>query len=268
MSGNFKISLYLGTNNSGSNLKKNVYEKELRDINTKYPLSSNQIDIHKTYLSKNDQGLEVGFFIRNGASKSISLEKINLAILDNSNNVIVANNFNFKEFGFIPAFSARPFTVNFPCEDEINLRKNEEYRLQFSLENMHADKTVGIQLEDLPLDIDFEEEILMKDFISSLEALPPGKVMSNLYKLSYTDEGAMSCILLFRNSTDGDFTLNTLSITIVSEENIVVAQKNFNGENFNISVGARKSKFIELFIEPTNVLGSHYDLSKCKIAFQ
>jgi len=65
------IKLSLEEIDSGSTLKTTVYTEELKEINAKNPLGENKVDINKTYFMKNDNMLEVGFFIRNGLKQNL-----------------------------------------------------------------------------------------------------------------------------------------------------------------------------------------------------
>jgi len=268
MENNSDILLSLGYIDSVSKLKTRVYEEELKELNTKKPLEENKIDINQTYFVKTDNNLEVGFFIRNGLTQNLSIEEMPLVILDAKGEEIMTQSFNFKEFGVIPARSARPFAVDFIIPEGIVFNEEEEHGLKFSaLDNMNAFHSVSTDIENMPTDLVFEEEKALRDFANGLPTLKADEFTISVYNITYSDDGGLVCALILRNGKDGEAKLEKLPISIVNEEGTTIARNVFENPEGIVKISAKKSKFISFKFEASQVVPGRYDLSKCQVMY-
>lgn len=268
MGNNLDILLSLGDIDSISKLKTRVYEEELKEINAKKPLEENKIDIYKTYFVKNENTLEVGFFIRNGLTQNLSLEEIPLAILDSKGEEIITQSFNFKEYGIIPGHCARPFTVNFEITNETCFNEKEEHNLKFSaLDNMNAFHSVPTEIENIPTNLIFEEEKALRDFANALPTLKENEFTISVYTLTYNPAGGINCILILRNGKNEEARLEKLPISVINEEGVTIARNIFEDKEGIVKINPKKSKYISFEFKLADVLPGRYDLAKCKVMY-
>lgn len=268
MENNSDILLSLGCIDLVSKLKTRVYEEELKEINSNKPLEENKIDINQTYFVKTDNNLEVGFFIRNGLTQKLSIEEMPLIVLDSKNNVIITQSFNFKEFGIIPARSARPFVVDFIIPEEVEFNEGEDHVLKFSeLDNMNAFNSVSTEIENMPTDLVFEEEKALRDFANGLPTLKANEFTISVYDIAYSPDGGLICALILRNGKEEEAKLEKLPISIVNEEGITIAKNIFENPEGLVKISSKKSKILSFKFEAAQVMPGRYDLSKCKLLY-
>lgn len=249
-----------------SELRKKVYEDELREINLKFPLYENEIDIKQSYIIKNDNNLEVGFFIRNGLIKNIAIEVVSLVVEDKQGNCVLSKVFNFKNYGTIPPLSAKPYVVNFEFNDNVNIIDGEEYTIKLDdANNYKLFSSVETKIDNMPLDISFDEEQEIRNYANNLETLKQDRIDISIYKLSYTKIQGIECSVIIRNGYNKDINFEKLPITILNEDGEVVARKLFESTDDSLKVSAKKSIFIKFIMFPDDVLDKNADLSKCRI---
>lgn len=249
-----------------SELRRNIYEEELKEINSKFPLKENNIDIRQNYFIRNDNTIEVGFFIRNALKSSVSFEKTPLILQDKDGNKILAETFDFKGHGVIPGLSAKPFVVKFEINDSININDGEEYTIKFDEANIfNAFSSVKTEIENIPLDISFDEEQGIRDFANNLETLKKDQIDISLYKLSYTKIKGIECSVVIRNGYDRDINIEKLPIRVLNEDGEVVARRLFESTENSLKLSAKKSIFIKFIMFPDEVIDKNVDLSKCRI---
>jgi len=269
MDSNSNIILSLVGEDSVSKLKIQVFEEELKEINSKFPLSENQVDIKQTYFLKKDNTIEVGFFIRNSLKSSISIEEMPLSFQDNNGRILLSKNFNFKDYGVIPPYSARPYTINFEIDKNFNFDEHEKYIIKFGdVANFNAFSSVSTEIENIPFDIPFEEEKAIKDFANELSTLKVDEFSISLYSLAYGDNGGLSCVLLLRNGSSNIANVEKLPISIINENGLIIARKVFDDEKSQIKISPEKSKLINFEFNQYEVSKERCNLSKCKVLYQ
>lgn len=269
IAGNNEIALSLEDANSASPFKVQVFEEELKEINAKYPLGENQVDIKQTYLIKNDDDIEVGIFIRNGLKNNLSIEQMPLVVEDENNNIVLTKIFNFKKYGVLPPHSARPFIVSFEIPDGVIFNEAEKYTIKFETkQKTKAFYSVATEIENMPANISFEEEKEINDFANGLETLHSDEFSISVYKLNYNSNQGIDCLLLLRNGKKSEANLEKLPISVVNENGVVVAHKVFANPDGIVKVSPNKAKLIRFQFEADQVNIEKYDLSNCKILYK
>jgi SLAP domain-containing protein len=254
---------------SASPLKKLVYENELKDINERFPIKENEFDIKKTYLVKNENILEAGFFIRNGMKAELAFEQILVNVNDSSGNKIASRFIDFKGEVPIPTCSARHFDVSFKLRKDANLIEGEEYTISIGKsDNLEAVPSVITKIENMPINISFEEEKFIKDFADSLKTLKVDEFDINVYKLAYKNNGGIDCILLLRNGKDVIVSLANLPISIVDANDTVIARKVFENKKKLLNISPKEAKLLNLEFNMLEVPAEKYDLAKCKVIYK
>lgn len=263
------IKLYLDEQSTISRLTRRVYEDELKKINSKVPLVENQVDINKTYMIREKNKLEVGFFIRNGLNKNISFEYVPLMIEDTKGNVIASEVFNFKGNGVIPPYSAKPFSVFLELKEGCKFNEKEKYTIKISnFDELNVFGSTKTEIENMPDNLTFEQEKEIDDYVKSLNTLSASEFNISLYKFFYNENRGIQCTLLLRNGTNSEAVLEKLPLRILDEKSKIVAYKVFTGKEELIKVNPKKSIFMDLYFEPFEVLEKSCDLSKCRVIFE
>jgi SLAP domain-containing protein len=269
MNSNLDIKLSLISDESISQLKKTVYEEELKDLNLKFPLNKNEFDIKQTYYIKKDNNLEVGFFIRNGLYKNIVFEDIFLVVQNEDGKDILSKGFDFKEYGIIPPYSARHFVVNFELNEDMNFNDNGKYTINFgNINNYKVFNSLLTELENMPVDLPFEEEQAIRDFFNKLDTMEEDEFSISVYSLSNKENGDIICMLLIRNGSSKTVNIKKLPVSIVSEDDITVAYKEFDGKEDEFKIDPAKSKLINLEFKFYEIYLNEYDISKCRVVFK
>jgi SLAP domain-containing protein len=269
MENSIDILLSLEEIDSVSSLKTTIYEEELKEINAMHPLDENKVDINQTYFVKNDNTLEVGFFIRNGLKQNLSIEEMPLTIQDSNGNTILTQSFNFKKFGVIPSHCGRPFSVNFVLPAGTIFDETMQYSIKFAEENnFKAFQSVATEIENMPTNYTFEQEKALRDFENSLPTLKAKEFSISVYNIGYSDDRGIICTLLLRNGNDKEAKLEKLPISIIDENGITIAQNIFSNAEGLVKVGPYKSDIISFKFKPSEVALGILDFSKCRVEYK
>jgi len=263
------IKLSLEEIDSGSTLKTTVYTEELKEINDKNPLGENKVDINKTYFMKNDNMLEVGFFIRNGLKQNLSMEEMPITIQDYKGDPILTQSFNFKNFGVIPSYCGRPYCVNFELPEGIIFDETKEHNVKFNaIDKLKAFQSVATEIENMPTGYTFEQEKELRDFENALPTLKAKEFSISVYDIKYNANNAIVCKLLLRNGNDKEANLEKLPISIIAEDGSTIARNVFSSEQGLAKISPKKSEIMSFEFKPLeNNLGK-YDLSKCTVEYK
>jgi len=269
MEENIDVILSLRDDESVSDLKRIVYEEELKEINNNHQLTKNSFDINATYFLKSENYLEVGFFIRNGLKQNLSLEEMMLVVKDDEGKNIASQSFNFKEFGPISSFSARPFELKFDLPEDAVFDETKKYIIKFgALKNVKGFSSVDTNLEDLPKNLSFEQEKAIKDFEKSLPTLKKGGFSISLYKLFYDNNRALNCILIFRNGVNSEAKLDRLPISVFDKDGNLIARAEFSNNEGLVKVSSNSSKAITFEFPPENVARGIHELENCSVTYE
>ncbi|MHC1720660.1 MAG: SLAP domain-containing protein [Clostridiaceae bacterium] len=263
------IGLSLGSGESVSNLKKTVYEEELKEINEKKPLKEGSIDIQGTYFVEDEGFLEVGLFIRNGSKLDMSIEKVPIVIKDEAGEEFLYQIFNLKDIGVIPSGTGRPVDVKFDLPAGAKYDASKNYTLSLdSGRKMKMFSSVDTKVNNLPDSMPFELEKDARDFERALPTLRTNEFSISLYKLGYNRNREITCMLLIRNGRFSGATLKVLPVSIFDENDELIARNVFTNEEGIIKVDPEGSKLLTLTFPPESVFGGIRELDKCRVEFK
>lgn len=269
MNNNITINLHIPKTEQLSSLKARVLSEELENINKKNPPKEESVSIATTYSLIRNDNIEVGFFIRNTFSKNISLEYVRLGLQNSEDKIIYNQIVNFKDIGIIPPYSAIPSTIKFQLLEEIKKQKLENLKLVFlSTKELNAFKSVETDLEEVSLDLSFEEEKELREFKNNLDMLQKDTLSTALFKADKLDDGGVELSILFRNGFDSEIKIEKLPITIENFNGISICKYVFQDTNSIVKVGPAKAKLVKLKIDKSNIYNTVFDLDRCKILFQ
>lgn len=265
-----RLNLFLGNEECASTLKKNIYEEELRELNLKHPLEKGNFDIAQTYvISKDEANIEVGFYIRNALEEEILIENIPLAVEDCGGKIIATKAFNFKDYGPIPPNTARPFIIILPLKKDEVFNNSEKYYIKlYEPKEVNAFYSVNTRIEDLPIDITFEDENEFRTFEKALKTLKTDEFAVDIFRLEWKDNNVLICKILFRNGRNNEVIIRKIPITIINDNNEVIAKTIFENNEGLFSVPSTKSKLMNMELRLLQGDKSSIELCKCKVLFQ
>lgn len=269
MNNEFDIKLNIPKGKIVSPLRIRVFEEELNNINKENPLKENQINLATTYFLNNGNELEVGFFIRNTMKSALSLEVINLAVQSSKGDIIATLQCNLKEIGTMPSCTGTPYSLKFTLNEGAIYNKDEEYKITFvNFNGLKGFRSVVTDIENMPLDITFEEEEEIRKFEKSLNTLKKDEINIAIFKLVKDDDGSINITLLVRNGYDNEIKLERLPITIMNYNNYPICKHVFHDSNGLVNISAQRTKLLKLSIDKSKIYNTVFDLDKCKILFQ
>lgn len=263
------IVLYLGNEHEISSIKKKVYEEELHRINEKNSIDHGEFDLAQIYMTKvSDEEIEVGFFIRNALDKEIIIENFPLVIEDNDRNIVAAESFNFKDFGPVPSYTAKPFNIRFTVSKDIGFEENNNYIIKLGKNaKIDAYHSVTTNVENIPEDVEFEKEHAIKEFEKGLKTLKANQLSVHLFRMSRISKDIINCELLFRNGSNSEVPIKKLPLTIVDGEGYIIAKGVFENGNILFTVEPLKSILMEFEVKCSDSILENADLSNYKVIF-
>ncbi|WP_232697858.1 accessory Sec system S-layer assembly protein [Brevibacillus daliensis] len=250
------------------------WEREL-DNNAKYslsfmaselePLQDGNIAISGLHMVPHEEGIEVTAFVRNGTNRPTRLGKMTLLILIEGDRLFTRQEFDMGELGEIPAYSARPWSFLF---------KKEHYLItNIALANWKLAFELAQKKMILPQNLELEESWMrsltdkQKDyFIQLAKSLPPlkeGEVNVQSVQASKQDDGTIRTILLIRNGSTQDLSIEKLPLAMYDAAGDKVAEGLFTLTNFVVHKETSKPW---MFIFPADsVCKQEPDLSRWKV---
>lgn len=269
MNNEFDIKLNIPKGQIISPLKEKILQEELHNINETEPLRENLINLASTYFLHKNNEVEVGFFIRNTFKSSISLANVDLAIESSIGNIISTLHCNLEELGAMPSYTGTHCNLKFILNEGAFYNSDEKYRIVFNnIKEVKGFKTVKTDIENMPIDISFEEEEEIRKFEKSLNTLKKNEMDIAIFKLKRMDHGNINITLLIRNGYDIDVKLEKLPITIMNYNNYPICKHVFHDSNGLVNISAQHAKLLKLSIDKSKLYNTVFDLNKCKILFQ
>ncbi|WP_062199975.1 SLAP domain-containing protein [Massilibacterium senegalense] len=185
------------------------------------------IELAEMNLKQTERGIYTTVFIRNGTSKSLSLQEETLVLYRGSDRV-AREKFNFQTIGELPPFSNRPWTFFF---------RKEILLLDVPMNDKNWTLSFESRDEDFSLSLDLENSWQHSMSASGLKRLL--KLIDTLKKpkqgtLSfeglqfYEKNGAMVLLFLIRNATDKDYFLSTIRCTVIDDDKRPIAVGTFD----------------------------------------
>ncbi|HBA05296.1 MAG TPA: hypothetical protein DCW51_15885 [Clostridium sp.] len=252
-----------------SPLKEKILMEELHHINETIPLEENQINLAATYFLHKNNEVEVGFFIRNTFKSSISLANVELAIKNSIGNTISTLHCNLEELGAMPSYTGTHCNLKFILNEGTFYNSDEKYRIIFNnIKEVKGFKSVKTDIENMPIDISFEEEEEIRKFERNLSILKKNEVNIEIFKIEKGYNNSIDITLLMRNGYDKDIKLERLPITIMNYNNYPICKHVFHDSNGLVNISSQRAKLLKLSIDKSKLYNTVFDLKQCKILFQ
>lgn len=261
------IKLSIPNEQLTTKLKEKVLQEELNKIIGKSYIKENEINIEVNYCVEKNNKLEIGCFIINTFSQKASLELVKLGLEDEKGDIILTQNINLKKLGLIDSNSAIPTIILFDMPKNFNT--NKKYRVRFLTDKEKKSiQTRATILDNLPLNISFEEETNIRDFFDKLSPVKVDEVSLTLYDAVRTSDKGIEIRVLFRNGYDQEIEIERLPITIENFNGISICKCVFEDVNSIVKVGPAKAKLVKFKIDKSKIYNTVFDINRCKILFQ
>ncbi|WP_333888274.1 SLAP domain-containing protein [Clostridium sp.] len=236
-----KLSLSEDLNDIISDVQKEIMEEELSELNS---IKENDINIATTYTFDNGEYIEAKVYFRNGLSKKVNFEYVQLFMLNSENEIVGKKVFDLREMGDLPPGTARPWKLFFE-KSEINMSKfsKEGCKVVFST-GLKAVNYAPITLDESSIE-DKQYSQMFEDFIKTLPGIEKGNISISKFKITLQKQGNIIITLVIRNGCDKPVALEKLPITIKDEKGTIVASSIFETKDLKVeSMKARVCNFV------------------------
>lgn len=244
------LSLLEFDENVMSDVQKEILEEELSEFQQ---IKEGEVNIAGVYVydsGNNEEKVEVKAYIRNGLAKSINLERIPLFISNSKNKILAYQVFNLSSLGTIPAHSARPVKLYFERKNVAadNIDSND-WKIAFDAK-VNVERSIKVQYEDLPEEIDIEDKLVYDKFLNELPELKEGQFNVSTFSIGMQKEGNIIITLVMRNATDKPFGIGKLPVTLRDGNGVAILSEEFELSNFKVN--PLKAKICNIMF-PTSV---------------
>ncbi|MCX7695402.1 MAG: SLAP domain-containing protein [Caloramator sp.] len=181
------LSLHPDVENRVSNITKEYFEKELENLE---PIKEGEVNIHTSYIYKNDDEVEASIIIRNGLQQTINFDKFPIMITDEENKIYFRATFDGIGIGDIPPFKARPWKFFIKIDDMfIKDFDGKNLIVKFDTERLKAQVNDANTIDLLlPNDINEDEKEALFEFIKNMPQLEEKTVDFDVFREAYSIE--------------------------------------------------------------------------------
>lgn len=259
---NTELSLHPLEENVKSDLWKEMINDELKELP---PVKAGDVNLSSSYIFDQGDKIEVSMYIRNGLQNPINFENVMLSLLDKNGDSVIEQLFDLSRVGTIPGLSVRPFKIFF---DKENLKKEvesfDDLKLVFN-QNIKAVTYVDTELTNLPQDLDKNSTFALQSFVDSLPRLEKNQFSISTFYVKENDNGDLSVVLIFRNTTPEDVQITKLPVQIYDANNNLAAHGVF--DNLNISVESMKAIVKEFVFLQNQRIQGEFDFTKWLVKY-
>ncbi|MCD5325928.1 MULTISPECIES: accessory Sec system S-layer assembly protein [Pontibacillus] len=228
------------------------------------PLKPNQLSLGAFELTKMDDEIAAGAFVRNSLNKKITFNETTILLMKTDGTKLGRKEFDLSKVGELPARSSRPHLFIFDKKElfvPIEEVPTEDWKLAFELKKSSQKHTLELE-ESWQKSMASEDFEKLKDYTESLKPPKPGEVNFMGLKAHQTDSGDLHVTMLIRNGSKKGIHLQQLPLQFEDASGEVVAKGGFKLENFEVS--ANTSKPWTFIFPKTMIQTSELDLSKWK----
>jgi SLAP domain-containing protein len=130
-----------------------------------------------------------------------------------------------------------------------------------------AEKTLKLQYEDFPEEIQGEEKKKYEKFLDELPRLRRGQASISAYDVVLNNKGDLSVTIVLRNGSDKAIKVEKLPITVKDARDIVIAKGIFELGEEQVAVGPNKAKLYNFVFTGKDILEDELHLSKWSVTF-
>lgn len=220
------------------------------------PLKPNQISLSGIEIDDNGPSGEwlVKAFFRSSLSKPITLGKVELILLSDTDNVLAAKEFDLAALGEIPAYSDRPWAFEFEKETQtVSEMPSEGWKLAFNVQSLVPHQLDLHQAWEEALS-ETQKEALSK-LVSTLPSLKDREVNFSGFQVVPQENGDLAVSLFIRNGHSRHINLEQLPLEVLDANEEIVARGSFTLDNLEVKANTSKPWtfiFPSLMITKTN----------------
>lgn len=243
-----KLSIHPDQETSASDFQKSYFQDELDNLPK---IKEGDINISTTYVYDLEDKLEIGVYFRNGLSKAVNMDKVQLLLINSKNELVCSDIFNLREMGDVPAHSARPWKVYFD-KANIDMEKSKHTPLvvQFNT-NIRTISAPNLKLDVLQLNImDDEQDMYRQKFqryVDTLPALEEGQFSINTYSIVKPSEVGYIVTLVMRNSSVKQINIEKFPIILKDNEGNILKKEIINNNLIINPISANVYSYFILF---------------------
>lgn len=197
------------------------------------PVKMGDITINGIYAYKDEEELEVAFYIRSGLPRPVKFDEVPLIIVNSKKEVLARQVFNLQEVGQIPPHSARPWQIRFAKEnvfaDDVPI---DDWKIAF---DMKPQKDIKFTYDYLSENFTESERSFLEQFLNNLPPINPGELSFSPLQARLTEERNLVTTLVMRNSGAKSVQLSGIQLIIKDAKENEVAEGTFeiNGLSVN-----------------------------------
>jgi len=228
------------------------------------PLRPNQISLAGFDLTKLENEIAVGAFVRSSLSKKINFDNTSILLIDENGSKLGRKEFDLSKLGSLPARSSRPHVFIFEEKDlflPLSEVPTEGWELVFELKKPTRKHT--LELADSWQKSMANDEIQsLKKYTESIEPPKTGEINFLGLQAKQVESQDLHVTMLIRNGSEKTVQLQQLPLDVEDASGNVIAQGGFQLEDFEVKANTSKPW---TFIFPHSMLQKEdIDLSKWK----
>ncbi|MDW8802204.1 SLAP domain-containing protein [Clostridium sp. A1-XYC3] len=226
------LSLLDHDENVMSDVQKEILEEEIAELPK---IVEGQLNVTGIYAYDQGEKFEIKAYIRNGLSTKVTLGKVPFYILDSKDEVLGKQMFNLQSLGELPPHSARPVKLYFEKKNvKVDAIPIDNWKLAFD-SRLEASRTVKVQFEDLPEDIDIADKLVYDNFLNEVPDINEGEISVSTFSIGIQKNGNILVTLVVRNGNNQAVNMEKIPVTLKDPNGTVVKSELFKLDNFTIS---------------------------------
>ncbi|MCT8978559.1 SLAP domain-containing protein [Clostridium sp. CX1] len=226
------LSLLEHDENVMSDVQKEILEEEIAELPK---IVEGQLNVTGIYAYDQGEKFEVKAYIRNGLSEKVILRKVPFYILNSKDEILGQQMFNLESLGELPPRSARPVKLYFEKKNiKVDTIPMDDWKLAFDA-RLKASKTVRVQFEDLPEDIDIADKLVYDNFLNEIPELNEGEVSLSTFSVGIQKNGNILVTLVARNGNNQPINIEKVPVTLKDPNGTVVKSELFKLSDFTIN---------------------------------
>lgn len=202
-------------------------------------LKPNQLSLSGIDINVENGNWLVQAFLSSSIQKAVTLETVELLLLDSSKNQLASKEFDLSELGEIPANSARPWVFVFedPILQTETLPENG-WQLAFNAQAFEPHK---LDLPESWKDSLLPEQIeALEKTVATLPKLKNTEVNITGFQLKDTDDDGIAASVFIRNGYKKQLDFQQMPLELVDSNNNLVASGLFKLQDFSVKANASK----------------------------
>lgn len=230
------------------------------------PIKENEINISAIYGFYNDNNLEVKAYLRNGFKKPVNFEEMNVYILNEKNEILGEQTFNFKTFGTIDKGMARPIKLYFDkCNIKVDDINKYNWKIGFNSE-INVNINLKLDYSSILKNESVTDNEVIKKFIEEQPKMKLNSFSFSTFNIMLNTNGEIVVTVLVRNSMDKAIIINQVPMTIFNENDELITRLKF--ENTNLEI-AKSSAILTNFVIKTQLeIEQNIDCNNYKVIFK